>query len=176
MPLSTPKLDAGKAFPPFSCPTLNHGEFSLQDHAGHWVLLIVYRGAHCGRCKTYLSTLESVQQQWHDAGFRILAVSADPEDRARKDATDNQWTFPVGFDLNQSQMEAMGLYMSDPLSTGETDRRFAEPGVFCIRPDGTIQIVAISNGPSARPDLPSLLDGMVFTIENDKPARGTATA
>ena len=58
------------------------------------------------------------------------------------------------------------------LTPDETDRRFAEPGVFCIRPDSTVQIAAISNGPSARPDLEELLDGMKFTIEHDKPARG----
>ncbi len=175
MPLSSMKLDAGQAFPDFNCKTLNHGDISLKDHTGHWVLFIVYRGAHCGRCKTYLNTLETQQQAWYDAGFKIVTVSADPEDRARKDAADHGWTFPVGYDLSEAQMVSMGLYMSDPLSTGETDRRFAEPGVFCIRPDGTIQIVAISNGPSARPDLASLLDGMIFTIDNDKPARGTAT-
>ncbi len=175
MPLNSQKLDAGGAFPAFQCKTLNHGDYSLDGDAGSWVLLIVYRGAHCGRCKTYLNTLESMQQQWYDAGFKIITVSADPEDRARQDASEHGWTFPVGFDLTPAQMTDMGLYMSDPLSSGETDRRFAEPGVFCIRPDGTIQIAAISNGPSARPDLASLLDGMIFTIDNDKPARGTAT-
>ncbi len=69
-------------------------------------------------------------------------------------------------------MVQLGLYVSEPLTPDETDRRFAEPAVFCLRPDGTVQIAAISNGPSARPDLAALLDGMKFTIEHDKPARG----
>ena len=77
------------------------------------------------------------------------------------------WTFDVGYNLQEEQMRRMGLYISDPLSNNETDRRFAEPGVFCIKPDGTTQIVAISNGPAARPDLDELLDGMVFTIDGD---------
>jgi len=110
--------------------------------------------------------------EWHDAGFDIVTVSADPEEKAKSDVEEFGWTFDVGYDLSEAQMQALNLCISDPLTPDETDRRFAEPGIFCIRPDGTIQIAAISNGPSARPDLTELLDGMIFTIEHDKPARG----
>ena len=68
----------------------------------------------------------------------------------------------------------MGLYVSEPLSNGETDQLFAEPGTFAIRPDGSLMLADISNGPAARPDLVELLDGMIFNIENDRPVRGTA--
>ena len=71
-------------------------------------------------------------------------------------------------------MRALGLYISDPLSEAETTDRFAEPGAFGIRPDGTLMLVDISNGPAARPDLDELLDGMIFNIENNRPVRGTA--
>ena len=77
-------------------------------------------------------------------------------------------------ELEEVDMAKLGLYISDPLTPDETDRRFAEPAVFCLRPDGSVQIAAISNGPSARPDLAALLDGMEFTIEHDKPPRGMA--
>ena len=43
-----------------------------------------------------------------------------------------------------------------------------------IRPDGTLMLADISNGPAARPDLDELLDGMRFNIDNDRPTRGTA--
>jgi len=76
--------------------------------------------------------------------------------------------------IKPATMHALGLYVSDPLTPDATDRRFAEPAVFCLRPDGTVQIAAISNEPSARPDLEALLDGMIFSIENEKPARGMA--
>jgi hypothetical protein len=71
-------------------------------------------------------------------------------------------------------MATLGVYVSDPLTASETDRRFAEPGIFVIRPDGSILLISISNGPSARPDLEELLDGMIFTKENNRPPRGTA--
>ena len=139
-----------------------------------WTLLVVYRGRHCGRCKRYLNRLETMKADWEAAGFDIVAVSADTAERARADVEEFGWSFPVAHGLDAHAMRALSLYVSDPLDSGETDRPFAEPGTFCVRPDGTIQIVSISNGPAARTDLDELLDGMVFTIEHDKPARGTA--
>jgi len=115
-----------------------------------------------------------MQKRWNDAGFDVVAVSADTATKAAADIAEYGWSFPVGCDLDEPTMHKLGLYVSDPLTPDETDRRFAEPAVFCLRPDGTVQIAAVSNGPSARPDLEALLDGMIFTIENEKPARGMA--
>ena len=71
-------------------------------------------------------------------------------------------------------MRELGLYVSEPLSEAETTDLFSEPGTFAIRPDGSLMLVDISNGPAARPDLDELLDGMKFNINNDRPVRGTA--
>lgn len=172
MSANTSKPAAGTAFPNFSATQLDGKPMSFEGSNGKWFLLIVYRGKHCGRCKKYLNKLESMQTDWHKAGFDILTVSADTIEKANSDKKEFGWTFDIACELNEADMRKLGLYISDPLTPDETDRRFAEPGIFCIRPDNTIQIAAISNGPSARPDLEELLDGMIFTIENDKPARG----
>ena len=137
-----------------------------------WTLLIAYRGRHCGRCKRYLNALQEMLGDWEAAGFDVVAVSADTADEARADVREFGWTFPVCHGLDERAMRALSLHVSEPLSPDETDR-FAEPGTFCVRPDGRIQIMSISNGPAARTDLAELLDGMVFTIEHDKPPRGT---
>ena len=165
---------AGAALPQFNATQLDGSSITYNGFNGKWGLLIVYRGKHCGRCKKYLNKLEAMQDQWRKAGFEILTVSADPIEKAKSDVQEFGWTFDVTCDLSEADMRKLGLYVSDPLTPDETDRRFAEPGIFCIRPDNTVQIAAISNGPSARPDLDELLDGMIFTIENEKPARGTA--
>jgi len=172
MPSPTPKPAAGAELPGFAATRLDGSSMTFDGSNGQWFLLIVYRGKHCGRCKKYLNKLESMQSQWRDAGFEILAVSADPIEKAKSDVEEFGWTFDVACQLSEQDMHKLGLYVSDPLTPDETDRRFAEPGVFCIRPDNTVQIAAISNGPSARPDLEELLDGMAFTIEHAKPARG----
>jgi peroxiredoxin len=155
-------------------PKLGGGEIRVGGDNANWTLLVVYRGKHCGRCKKYLAKLDAMQGAWKDAGFDIAVVSADPAEKAQADVDEFGWTFDLGHDLTQDQMTTLGVYVSDPLSTGETDRRFAEPGVFVIRPDGSLLLIALSNGPSARPDLEELLDGMIFTKANDRPPRGTA--
>ncbi len=168
------KLPAGAAFPTFEVPKFGGGSVKVGGESDRWTLLIVYRGKHCGRCKNYLNKLEKTYGDWEKAGFDVACISADPIEKVSDDIEKFGWTFDIGYDLQEPEMRAMGLYVSDPLSTQETDRRFAEPGIFCLRPDGTAQIVAISNGPAARPDLDELLDGMIFTIENDRPVRGDA--
>lgn len=171
-PAQTTKLAAGAAFPVFEVPRIGGGMLSVGGATAGWTLLVVYRGKHCGRCKPYLNKLEQTCSKWEAAGFAVKCVSADPLEKVEDDIAKYGWSFDIGYDLQEPAMRAMGLYVSDPLSSQETDRRFAEPGIFCIRPDGTAQIIAISNGPAARPDLDQLLDGMIFTIENDRPVRG----
>jgi len=173
--MSSQKVSAGVALSQFSAVSVDSGtQVDIGAASGKWQLIVVYRGKHCGRCKKYLNTLQEMQTQWYDAGFEIMTVSADSRKKAQEDVTEFGWTFPITCELSESDMRKLGLYISDPLSANEADGRFAEPGVFCLRPDGSVQIAALSNGPAARPDLAELLNGMIFTIDNERPARGTA--
>lgn len=169
----TPLFAAGSAVPSMTFETVGGERVTVGGAKDRWTLFVVYRGKHCGRCKPYLTKLEGMKPAWEEAGFDIVTVSADPVDKARADVEQYGWTFPVGYGLTEDQMRSLGLYISSPLTAGETDRNFAEPGVYCIQPDGTALLIAVSNGPSARPDLDQLLDGMIFTIKNDRPPRGT---
>lgn len=173
--MNSQKPDAGVALPQFTATSVATGEpVTLATPSGKWQLLIVYRGKHCGRCKKYLNELETVQSAWYDAGFEINTVSADSREKAQADVAEFGWSFPVACELPVDEMRKLGLYISEPLSPDEADGLFAEPATFVLRPDGAVQIAAISNGPAARPDLAELLDGMIFTIDNDRPARGMA--
>ncbi|SFA85982.1 Peroxiredoxin [Poseidonocella pacifica] len=172
--MPTPKPTAGDTLSPFALPKLGGGEITIGGERQNWSLVVVYRGKHCSRCKKYLKILNEMRGKWQDAGFDIAVVSADTLEKAEADQKEFGWEFDIGYSLSEAQMAILGVYVSDPLSPTETDRRFAEPGVFVLRPDGTILLISISNGPSARPDLEELLDGMIFTKENDRPPRGTA--
>lgn len=168
-----PKPVAGHTLAPMSFPKLGGGEITVGGTKENWTLLVVYRGKHCSRCKKYLGILNDMRAEWMDAGFDIAVVSADTQEKAQADCDEFGWAFDLGYALSEDQMSTLGVYVTEPLSPQETDRRFAEPGVFVIRPDGSILLISISNGPSARPDLAELLDGMIFTKENNRPPRGT---
>lgn len=173
----THKPKSGERLPEITVPKLGGDEMRLgvpmDDH--DWQMVVIYRGKHCPICKTYLSELERVAPEFAKAGVGIVAVSGDPEDRARSFTDEIGVSFPVGYDLTVDQMWALGLYVSEPRSEKETDRPFAEPGVFVINADGLLQVVDISNAPFARPDLAGLAKGLKFIRDNDYPIRGRLT-
>ncbi|AML51780.1 redoxin domain-containing protein [Falsihalocynthiibacter arcticus] len=166
----------GAPMPTISVPQLGGGTMTIGGATKDWTLFVVYRGRHCGRCKNYLNTLEAMNADWEKAGFTIKIVSADTKERASLDIAEYKWSVDVGYGLSVAQMATLGLYVTEPTNNGDAIARFAEPGIFCIDPDGNIVVAAISNAPSARPDLAQLLDGMQFTISNNLPFRGTVTA
>jgi peroxiredoxin len=171
--MQSTKMVAGAPFPQMFWPTVEGGKLDLASGTG-WRLLVVYRGKHCPLCKGYLKTLNDLSSEFETAGIAVSVLSADPLEKAQADVAKYGWKFPVGHDLTPNQMRALGLYISEPLSGQETDRPFAEPGLFVINPDGRAQIIDISNAPFVRPDLKALLGGLQFVIARDYPVRGQA--
>lgn len=172
MPDHKPRVDA--PFEKLRLETVDGGPpIAIGDPRDRWTMLFVYRGSHCPRCKRFLSKLNATLPAWEEM-TDVVVVSADTLEKARGDKEELGWTFALCHGLTVPEMRAIGLYVSEPLSEAETTAPFAEPGAFAIRPDGTLMLADISNGPAARPDLEELLDGMIFNITNNRPARGTA--
>jgi peroxiredoxin len=169
------KIAAGAAFPAISVPRLGGGEITPAAMEG-WRLFVVYRGKHCPLCKPYLTTLDGLIDTFAEAGVQVMAVSADPTEKASADLAEFGWRFPLGYGLTIEQMHTLGLYVSDPRSPQETDRPFSEPGLFLINPDGKVQVVDISNAPYARPDLATIARGAKLIQEINFPIRGMRAA
>mgnify|MGYP002336267866 CR=1 FL=1 len=166
------KITAGSPFPSLPVATIGADVTDVAAGTG-WRLLVVYRGKHCPLCKKYFRTLNGMLGELTGAGVAVFAVSADPKEKAEADVASEGWQFPVGYDLSLDQMRRLGLYISEPRSPQETDRPFAEPGLFLINPDGRVQIVDVSNAPFSRPDLASILAGIKLVQERSYPVRGT---
>ncbi|MEM7597810.1 MAG: peroxiredoxin-like family protein [Pseudomonadota bacterium] len=171
-------LHAGETFPKQTVAQLGGGEMVLgAPGGGHdWQMVVVYRGLHCPLCKKYLAQLEAVKDKFYALGVDIVAVSGDPEDKAQAMVDETGLSVPVGYDLTEAQMHALGLFVSTPRSAQETDRPFPEPGVFVINAEGQLQIIDVSNAPFARPDLEMLAFGLDFVRANAYPIRGTRAA
>lgn len=172
--MTSEKMKAGAIFPVLTLPNVAGGDITLGGAKDRWTLFIVYRGKHCPRCKKYLNQLETMLSDWDKTGFDIVVASADPEENALADKAEFGWSFPLAYGLTMEHMRVLGLYVSTPLSDAETDRPFAEPALFGINPKGEAQIISINNAPAVRPDLVELLDGMIFTVEHNRPIRGIA--
>ncbi len=169
---STTKLAAGARFPALTVANVAGGHIDIASMSG-WRMLAVYRGKHCPLCKKYFKTLNALYNDMKAEGVSVVAVSADPIEKAEADVAGEGWLFPVGYGLTTDQMHQLGLYISEPRSALETDRPFAEPGLFVINPEGKVQIVDISNAPFARPDLGNILGGIKIIKEKNYPIRGT---
>ena len=124
-------------------------------------------------CKPYLGNLDKLMDEYAALGVQVMALSADPAEKAQADKAEFGWRFPIGYDLSMAHMRELGLYISEPRNAQETDRPFAEPGVFLINPEGRVQVVDISNAPFSRPDLAGLLRGAKLIQERQYPIRGT---
>ena len=172
--MSPSKPQVGTPVPKLSLKTVAGGPpIEIGGPKERWTMLFVYRGQHCPRCKRYLNKLNDALEDWL-ALMDVFVVSADTQEQALALQEEFGWNFDLCHGLTVAEMRSLGLYVSEPLSEAETTGLFAEPGTFAIRPDGTLMLVDISNGPAARPDLVELLDGMTFNIQNDRPVRGTA--
>jgi peroxiredoxin len=170
---SNQKLKAGAEFPDLSISKVGGGEIALGKQ-GTWQLVVVYRGKHCPLCRKYLKNLDGLLDDFRAIETEVVAISADPKEKAESEMVEEGWRFPVGYDLSPDEMRRLGLYISEPRSSQETDRPFPEPGLFVINPEGQAHIIDISNAPFARPDLQGVLSGLKFIRDKSYPIRGTA--
>ncbi len=168
----------GKPFPALTLKRLGGGELTLGKPSGDcdWQMVVVYRGLHCPICKSFLKQVQELETRYRELGVELVAISGDPEDKAKSFVEETGIELPVGYGLSIEDMHRLGLYVSDPRSPQETDRPFAEPGHFVINHEGNLQIVEVANAPFVRPDLQRLADGIEFVREKDYPVRGTRAA
>jgi len=173
--MATKKLSSGRRLPEVTLPLVSGENVTLgqPQKEGNWQLVFIYRGLHCPICRKYLKKLEGLKDKFLATGAEVLAVSGDSEGKAGSMVESAGLSFPVAFGLSIDQMKELGLYISHPRSPQETDRPFAEPGLFAVNAEGKVQLIDISNTPFNRSDLDELLDTVEWIQTNNYPIRGT---
>ncbi|UUZ68767.1 AhpC/TSA family protein [Polaromonas sp. P2-4] len=168
--------------PALNVPLTTEGRFVLGATPGeHFDLVVFYRGLHCPICAKYLMELERLAPEFMTRGVQVVAVSGDDQERARQMADKVKASaVKFGYGLSLKSAREWGLYIS--ASRGKTSigieepALFSEPGVFMVRPDGTLYYGAVQTMPFARPPFQDLLGAVDFAIAKDYPARGEYTA
>lgn len=164
--------------PSLNVPLVSGGRFVLGINPGErFDLIVFYRGLHCPICAKYLLELEKLSSEFTARGVQVLAVSSDDEARGKEMSEKVKASginFGYGFSLRSARQ--WGLYIS--ASRGKTSigieepALFSEPGVFLVRPDGTLYYGAVQTMPFARPQFRDLIGAIDFAVTNDYPARG----
>jgi peroxiredoxin len=147
-----------------------------KQHPEHFTLLVFYRGKHCPICKSQLKELAGKLDDFTKAGVNVVAVSMDAKDRAM--VVDGEWEtgdVPLAYDMSEETAREWGLYISSAREDSDEPETFSEPGMFLVRPDGTLYLASVQNAPFARPPLDDLLEAVEFVVKKEYPARGTLT-
>jgi peroxiredoxin len=169
-----------QSVPALSVPTLDGTQWTLaEQNPEQFSLIAFYRGLHCPKCKVSLGDLERKLKDFEALGVEAIAISSDTKDRAEQARED--WGLEglgLGYDLSIEQARAWGLYISTSLGTTsagfEEPALFNEPGVFLVRPDGTLYLATVQSMPFVRPHYSELLQAVKFVVERGYPARGEA--
>ncbi len=142
-----------------------------------FAMLVFYRGLHCPLCAKYLLELEKLHDDFVQRGVLPLAISSDTAERAATMAQKiSAQKLRFAHSLPLANARQWGLTLST--SRGKTSigidepPLFSEPGLFLVRPDGTLYWGSTQTMPFARPHFDEILGAIDFVQKNDYPARG----
>jgi peroxiredoxin len=169
-----------KAVPALSLATVNGPRVTVPDQKPeHFTMVVFYRGLHCPVCRKYVTELDGLTDEFSRRGVNIIVASSDTRDRAEQ--TKLGWNLQhinLAYGLPLDEARQWGLYISS--SRGKTSlgieepAMFSEPGLFLVRPDGSLFWGNVSTMPFARPHFTEILAAIDFALKNDYPARGEA--
>ena len=173
----TPLIPRQKV-PSLSVPLVGDGTWSLADQMPeNFTMVVFYRGLHCPICGKYLKDLDNKLADFAKRGVNVIVLSSDTQDRA--ETAKKKWALEnldLGYGLDLEKAREWGLYISSSngvTSSGfEEPALFSEPGLFLVRPDGTLYFGTVQTMPFARPAFAEILGALDFVIAKNYPARG----
>lgn len=167
--------------PALDVPLLDGSQYTLgKPPAATFDMVVFYRGLHCPLCAKYLIELERLHSELEQRGVNPVAISSDDKLRAGEMAAKiNASKLRFGYGLSLAVARQWGLTISTArgkTSIGiEEPPLFSEPGLFLVRPDGTLYWGSTQTMPFARPHFDEILGAIDFVVKSDYPARGEYT-
>jgi peroxiredoxin len=173
-------LTPRKPVPSLALDTVAGSPTTLADQKPeHFTMIVFYRGRHCPVCRRYVTELDSLLGEFQTRGVPVIVASSDTRERAEQTKLDwNLQHINLAYGLPLDEARTWGLYVST--SRGKTSlgieepTLFSEPGLFLVRPDGTLYWGSVSTMPFARPHFTEILSAIDFAVKNNYPARGEA--
>ena len=165
--------------PALEVETVDGPTWRLADQTPeHFTLVVFYRGLHCPICSKYLGDLDRKLDEFAKHGVTAIALSSDGEGPGTRSQV-QLWglnNLTIGYGVSLDVARSWGLYISTSRGTTSSGHvepdLFPEPGLFLVRPDGTLYFGSVQTMPFARPGFADILGALGFVIKNDYPARG----
>ncbi len=115
----------------------------------HKVVLIFYRGGWCPDCQRQLTSLQSNQKAFADAGAIIAGISSDSVDDANKTRDKLQLNFELYSDPELAVISQWGV---EDVSTN-----ISRSAVFIVEPGGAISYRKVGKSPADHPSIDELV-------------------
>lgn len=164
-------LIPGQTVPDLTVTLVEDETYRLHERLGaqRYLILEVYRGAHCPICAAHLGALDARMPELRALGASALAVSMNDRDLALKAAEAFQLQhLPLGYGLDQPTARQWGLYLSSRIKDSEP-AVFSEPATFVIQSDGLLYAADVRSSPHLRPDLDRLVTLVRRAVEGYPP-------
>jgi peroxiredoxin len=132
-------------FPRLTFPRAGGGELSLPDElAGHFGVILFYRGSWCPYCNAQLAAFQRAEQQLAEVDARVVAASVDNEAATSQLVAKLRITFPVGHSANADAVAQVTGAFVDPAGG------FLQSTGFVVDPAGRIIVSVYSSGAIGR--------------------------
>jgi peroxiredoxin len=123
-------------------------------------VLIFYRGGWCPFCSRHLMALVEVEKDLTDAGFQILAISADQPAKLAETPNREKLTYTLLSDASMDAAKAFGITFKVPdelvakykneyqidieAASGKTHHLLPHPAVFIVDREGVIRFAHVN--------------------------------
>jgi peroxiredoxin len=124
--------------PPFDLPGVDGQQHSLDDYVDKPALAVVWSCNHCPYVQAWEGRMISLQREFGDRGFELVAISSNdadnyPEDsfEAMKARSEEQgFNFDYLYDEDQSVLNAYGAERTPEVFLFDRDRRLVYHGAI----------------------------------------------
>ena len=141
----TTLLRPGDQFPPLTVPLAGGGTLRLPDDmAGHFGVVLLYRGSWCPYCNAQLSAFQRSLDDLAEIGVQVAALSVDDEATTQDLIAKRGLRFPVGHSADAQAIAATtGAFIND-------DPVYLQSTGFVLDPDGRVVVSVYSSGAIGR--------------------------
>ena len=138
-------LGPGETFPPLQVARTGGGSLDLPAvFAGHFGVLLFYRGSWCPYCNAQLSAFGRAAGTLAEVDAQVAALSVDDEQATEALARKHHLDFPIGYDADADAVSALtGAFVND-------DPHFLQSTGFVLDPDGRVLVSVYSSGAIGR--------------------------
>jgi peroxiredoxin len=114
------------------------------DLAGHFGVVLFYRGSWCPYCNAQLSAFQQALDRLAEMDVTVVALSVDDEATTRELIAKHGLRFPVGHGADASAIaDATGAFVND-------DPLFLQSTGFVLDPGGRVVVSVYSSGAIGR--------------------------